>query len=352
MPFNTGSEGKVGSRTPAVPRLVARYRAEIERTLRFFLLERRLPLYGLVRYHLGFEDDQGESLPGYAGKALRPSLLLFAHEALGGEWPNVLPAATALELAHSFSLVHDDIQDGDRERHGHPTVWQLAGSAQAINAGDALRELAALAMFDLETCFPAKAVLRASQALDKAVLEMIEGQYLDLRFQEWAKIAREDYLEMAERKTGALLGVALRIGALLTGEDEEVISTFENCGRKLGLCFQIKDDQLGIWGDGSQTGKSIMSDIRGKKKSFPIVLALNGPRGDELAAIYARPTVDEADLQLVLQILGEAGAREMAQEAAEDYCSQALAELLRVELPPWAGEMVEELAQFLLTRER
>ncbi len=342
----------MGSGTLALPGILARYRAEIERELRVFLAERQALLYGMVRYHLGFQGPEGESIAGYGGKALRASLLLFVHEALGGEWTKALPGAAAIELAHSFSLVHDDIQDEDPERHGRPTVWRLAGSAQAINAGDALRELAALALLELQGCFPPAAVLRASEELDRAVLQMIEGQYLDLSFEEQLEITVPDYLGMVERKTGALLGAALRIGALLTTEDEEVISIFETCGRNLGLCFQIRDDVLGIWGDESQTGKSTMSDIYGKKKSFPVVLALNGPRGDELAAIYAQPTIDEADLQLVLQILSEAGARETAQEAAQDYCSQALAKLRTVELPPWAGEMVEELAQFLLTRER
>jgi geranylgeranyl diphosphate synthase type I len=193
-------------------------------------------------------------------------------------------------------------------------------------------------------------VLRASQLLDQATLEMIEGQYLDLKFEHQLEISVQDYLKMVERKTGALLGAALEIGALLASADERVIALFRNCGRKFGLCFQIGDDILGIWGDKSQTGKSIGNDILRRKKSLPIVCAVHGPRGAELRSIYRRAALDEARLPLIMEILEETGAREGAEALAEGYCSQALAELEGVKLPPWARGELEELTRFLLTR--
>ncbi|MFQ6117849.1 MAG: polyprenyl synthetase family protein, partial [Candidatus Bipolaricaulia bacterium] len=305
------------------------------------------PLYSMVRYHLGFDDGAA----GYSGKALRPSLLLFAHEALGGEPEKALPAAVALELVHSFSLVHDDIQDRDEERHGRPTVWRAIGPAQAINVGDALRELSALALLKLQGHFPAEVVLRASLTLDRATLEMIEGQWLDLAFEEQDEITVQDYLGMVERKTGALLGAALEIGALLAGAGEQIIGSFRRCGRELGLAFQIRDDLLGCWGDRTRTGKSTGNDILRRKKSLPIVCAIHSPRGDELRRIYRRAP-SEADLPRVLEILDGARAREEAEALAEEYCDRALAELEGVKLPRWAADGLEELAQFLLRRER
>ena len=337
----------MGNQTLAGPWILGRYRGKIERGLREFVADFELPLYRMVRYHLGFEGQP----QGYGGKALRPSLLLLAHEALGGEPEGALRAAIAVELAHNFSLVHDDIQDRDEERHGRPTVWQVAGEAQAINVGDALRELSALALISLQEGFPPETVLQASQVLNRAVLEMIEGQYLDLSFEDRLDITAQDYLGMIERKTGALLGAALEIGALLAGTDGQIVRSCESCGRKLGCCFQIRDDLLGIWGDQIQTGKSTASDILRRKKSLPIVYALNGEHGNKLRAIYRRPPA-EADLSQVLEILERVGAREEAEALAGEYCNQALAELEGAELPQWAWEGLEELVQFLLRRER
>ncbi|MFQ6090809.1 MAG: polyprenyl synthetase family protein [Candidatus Bipolaricaulia bacterium] len=336
----------------AAPRILGRYRGAIERELRELVADHKLPLYQMIRYHLGFEDRDGGNIDHYAGKALRPSLLLFAHEALGGELREALPAAVAVELTHSFSLVHDDIQDRDLERHGHPAVWQLFGVGQAINAGDALRELAALSMLELQGRFPPEVILGALQLLDRATLEMIEGQYLDLGFEAQSKVTIQDYLEMIERKTGALLGAALEIGAKLAGGDQQVIQSFKNCGRRFGLCFQIRDDILGIWGDRSRTGKSTTTDILRRKKSLPIVYLLNSPQGAELRPIYQKAALDKGDLRSVMEMLDEAGAREWSEGIAEEHCRQALAELKGMELPRWAGELLEELAQFLLTRER
>ena len=110
------------------------------------LAERQSPLYDMMRYHLGWIDAQGRPLPGSAGKALRPTLCLLACEAVGGTYHRALPAAAAVELVHNFSLIHDDIQDDDRERRHRPTVWSIWGKPQAINAGTAMRVLASLAL--------------------------------------------------------------------------------------------------------------------------------------------------------------------------------------------------------------
>lgn len=332
--------------TVVIPRVLGRYRGAIERALRDLVGDRDLSLYEMVRYHLGF----GDGATGHSGKALRPSLLLFAHEALGGEPGEALGAAVALELVHSFSLVHDDIQDRDKERHGQPAVWRVVGEAQAINVGDALRELAALALRGLQEHFPPETVLEASLLIDQATLEMIEGQWLDLAFEEWDGVTVQDYLGMVERKTGALLGAALEIGALLAGAGEGTIKSFKGCGRRLGLCFQIRDDLLGIWGDESRTGKSAGNDILRRKRTLPIIHAMNGSLGDELRQIYRRPP-SEADLPQVLELLDRAGARDGGEALAAEQCKLALAELEGIELPGWARQGLEGLVGFLLTRE-
>ena len=177
---------------------------------------------------------------------------------------------------HNFSLVHDDIQDRDDERHHRPTVWRVWGEAQAINAGDALRELGQMALSRAGAAgADAATVLAAGETLNRCALNMIEGQYLDLEYETRRAVGVDEYLTMVEHKTGALLGCSLALGALLAGGDRDVAARLEHAGRCLGLAFQIRDDALGIWGDSSATGKSSDSDIRRRKKSFPIVYALD-----------------------------------------------------------------------------
>lgn len=335
-------------RTATLPELLSRYRGGLEQALREVAFARELPLYRLIRYHLGFGED-GEG--NYLGKALRASLALFACEALTGDWRPALPAAVAVELVHSFSLVHDDIQDRDEERHGRPTVWRLWGIGQAINVGDALRELAALSLHRLKG-FPAEVILRAARVLDEAVLAMIEGQYLDLSYEERWDLTVQDYLEMVGRKTGALIGVALELGALLARpEEDDLHQRFREAGRWLGLAFQAKDDLLGIWGDPRQTGKSASSDLRNRKKTLPIVYALNEPDGQELRQLYSLPRLGEAELARILELLGRCGAREWAQARAEEFCERARAQL-EGSLPGWARRLWDELLEFIVQRER
>jgi geranylgeranyl diphosphate synthase type I len=138
-----------------LPAAFIRYREALDAKLRSLLTSGLPPgghpeeLHRMLRYHLGWEDAEGHPIGSGGGKALRPTLCLLACEAAGGDWRKALPAAAALELVHNFSLVHDDIQDRDRERRHRATVWSVWGEAQAINAGDALLALGSLAILDL-----------------------------------------------------------------------------------------------------------------------------------------------------------------------------------------------------------
>jgi geranylgeranyl diphosphate synthase type I len=226
------------------------------------------PLGLLVRYPLGLSEADGRPGPGIGGKLLRPSLVLFSCEALGGKPEKALPLACALELIHNFSLVHDDIQDGDEFRRGRPTAWKVFGLGQAINSGDALLVLALDTALSAD--LPDETKVLAQKALLSATLRMIEGQVLDLSA-EGKPLSVEGYLEMARRKTGALLGCALELGALAGGRpDLRELSLA--LGEELGLAFQIRDDILGIWGDPGENGKARGKRSSPKKAVFPCEL--------------------------------------------------------------------------------
>ena len=187
----------------SLPAAFEKYRTDIDSELKSVLLERRSPLYDMMRYHLGWIDERGNPLQNSPGKALRPTLCLLACEAVGEEYRQALSAAAAIELVHNYSLIHDDIQDDDRERRHSPTVWSLWGKPQAINAGTAMRILASLALERLSGCdIPVKKRLRVQQLLDESSLALIEGQYLDIHYESCPDIGMSDYLDMISKNCG------------------------------------------------------------------------------------------------------------------------------------------------------
>jgi geranylgeranyl diphosphate synthase type I len=236
--------------------------------------------------------------------------------------------AAAVELLHNFSLIHDDVEDDSPTRRHRPTVWALWGVPQAINAGDAMFTLARLALHGLGSRpIPPALAMDACMIFDHACLRLTEGQYLDMSFEGRLDVTVDEYLTMIEGKTAALLSASLELGALVGGADQATRRHLAEFGRSLGLAFQMQDDILGIWGDEAVTGKSAASDILTRKKSLPVVYALENPRvGEELRARYAQ-AIEPADVPAVLDLLALAGAREYAEQAAQAAHQAALDEL-------------------------
>ena len=338
-----------------LPSAFDRYRSAIDAEVRSALATYTAPLYDMLRYHLGWIDAQGRPADGTAGKALRPTLCLLACEALGDGYAQALPAAAAIELVHNFSLIHDDVQDDDRERRHRPTVWAIWGKPQAINAGTAMRVLASLTLLRLgDHGVPAEVQLEAQRLLDESCLRLIEGQYLDISFEGRLDVGLDEYLQMIGLKTAALISCALEVGALLAGSDRSTREAFRELGHNLGLAFQIRDDVLGIWGDEAKTGKPAGSDIRRRKKSLPIIYALErAPDGarEVLAGFYRGGAVDDEAVATVLGILDGIGARAKAQALAVACCERALARMGGMALAPWARQSLEEMADFLAQRD-
>ena len=335
--------------------VLERYRTEVNEEMQAVLAQRTSPLYDMLRYHLGWVNEQGRSSGEGGGKALRSTLCLLACEAVSGDYRIALPVAASLELIHNFSLIHDDIEDQSSQRRQRPTVWWLWGVPQAINAGDAMYALARLALLRLEDkgIAPAK-ILRAARILDETCLRLCQGQYLDISYQDRLDITVEAYLEMIGGKTASLIESALRIGALLGTDDEGAIERLQRCGRKLGLAFQMRDDVLGIWGTEETTGKSSLTDIQEKKKTLPIIYALEKATGQaraQLERIYSKASMEPEDVVVVRGILDAVGAQAYAQGKAEECYRQSLAELDGLSLRSPAQEELRILAAFLIERE-
>lgn len=335
-----------------IPAPFQRYRSELEAELKATVGNETIPLYTMIRYHLGWTDEHGHSTEGSPGKLLRPTLCLLACEAVGGNWRLALPAAAALELTHNFTLIHDDIQDRSKERRHRPTIWKIWGIAQGINAGDGMWAISQLALHRLQqNGFPPEKTIAASRLLSETCLRLCEGQYLDISYQSHPRITIKDYLEMIQKKTAQLFRCSLTLGALLGTGDPVLISRFDSFGKALGLAFQIHDDLLGICQEEKVTGKSSYTDITEKKKTLPIIYAQRQSRGEEkekFSCIYSKPKVSARDVCEVLQILRSTGAEGYTERFRQRYYRQALRELQEMRLPSWAKDELEEVAAFML----
>jgi geranylgeranyl diphosphate synthase, type I len=283
-------------------------------------------VYDMVRYHLGL-DGSGAS----AGKRMRPLLGLLAYASIAGDYRPALPGAAAVELGHNFSLVHDDIEDGDRERRHRPPVWAVHGVAQAINTGDMLFSLSRMALHRLtDLGFSDAKVLRLMRLYDETCVALCEGQYIDIATSENDDLMSvELYFDMIGRKTAALIAASIEAGALLASDDDEVIARYRGFGWALGLAFQLNDDLLGIWGAEQATGKE-PSDIARRKKTLPVIYAFEHAGPDDrarLTALYGNggPTAD--DVAEIIAILERTGARDYTRNEARRYRDEALAEL-------------------------
>ncbi len=314
--------------------------------------------YGQMRYHLGWVDTSFVPLKRNTGKMLRPLLLLLTYEAAGAwgfarkteghrdsslslptasTYPRApddithlqraLPAAVAIELTHNFTLIHDDIEDGDTERRHRPTVWKCWGIPQAINTGDGMFALSRLALWDALNCgVEGTTVARLGLILDRTVPIIIEGQYLDISFETRQDVSVAQYLEMIQRKTAALMSCAAAMGALLGTQDQTTIERLRTFGQALGMAFQVRDDILGVWATTSVSGKTAAGDLYHRKKSLPILHALEYASEQNkqiLRALYHREsTMTQEQVDTILAIFERTQTR--------DYCDTFLAEQCRL----------------------
>jgi geranylgeranyl diphosphate synthase type I len=269
----------------------------------------------MIRYHFGYDAPGNPK----SGKRLRPQLLLRTALEEGGPVECALDAAVAIEILHNYSLVHDDIEDGDELRHGRTTIWAQFGIPHGINAGDALCAISYLTLLHEEAVVPPNRVVEMLHVLHEANLLMCEGQGLDISFETRTSVTMAEYLEMIAGKTGALFAASCELGALAAGADPARAKEYARLGRAYGLAFQIRDDVLGTWGAPSVTGKPSGADIARRKWSFPVVWALGTPSSpdrDIVARAYARNArLDPGGVDDVIAALERLGARDAADDA-------------------------------------
>jgi geranylgeranyl diphosphate synthase type I len=303
------------------------------------------PIKAMIDHHMGWMEGQKPS-----GKRIRPLLTLLTCHATGGEWQTALPAASAIEIIHNFSLIHDDIEDDSETRRGRPTIWKLWGVPQAINTGDALFALARSSTKRLvkHGCSP-KTAMEVEGKLDRALLSLTFGQHLDLNFETQDSVSIESYLEMIEGKTAALLEAATSIGGVLSGRPPEQIEQLALFGKHLGLAFQITDDILGIWGDPEVTGKPSGDDLLIGKKTLPVIFGLE--RSVEFNSLWSKPDGRRESLEKMSTLLAECGAKSYAKDQADEHTRLALHSLTNLIPKEATSQELYALADRLLTRQ-
>jgi geranylgeranyl diphosphate synthase type II len=289
------------------------------------------------------------SLEG-GGKRIRPVLMLHAASLFTTELKPVYPAATAIELFHNFTLLHDDIMDHAGIRRGLPSVHVRYGENCAILSGDAM---SIMAFRFLSRCEPTK--LTPLLALfSTTALEVCEGQQHDMEFESKHEVSIADYLEMIRLKTAVLIACSLKMGAILSGADEYSSNLLYDFGIQAGIAFQLQDDWLDVYGDENSFGKTIGGDICENKKTFILLKALEMSSGKDRTSlqewIRKRDFDPKEKIESVREIFSRTGAAEETKKLMVHYHNQAIHTLTKLPIVDADKEELRKFAGQVLSR--
>jgi geranylgeranyl diphosphate synthase type II len=284
-----------------------------------------------------------------SGKRIRPLLLLLACDLFGGNVNDALNAAFAVEVFHNFTLVHDDIMDAAELRRGKPTVFKQHGMNKAILVGDAMHLHAHRYLLKV----PANCFSDTMNVFNKAAIEIIEGQQMDMDFEVRMDVTVEEYLKMIEYKTSVLLAAALKMGAIIGGASITEQEKIYHFGLNLGLAFQIKDDYLDTFGEGEKVGKKIGGDILRNKKTFLWLTAWNNANHTQKNALEKLITItDEREkISGVLEIFNQLQVKEKTAQTIQDFYDAGLANLESIRVKEEFKKPLHDIAVLLQQRE-
>lgn len=296
-------------------------------------------------YHLGYWNADASPADG-GGKGIRPTLAILSARAANAGDDIGIPAALACELIHNFSLLHDDVMDGDTERRHRRTAWAEFGESAAILAGDALSSLAG----ELLAESPSATASWAIRCVSAATRRLIAGQAADLAFESRDVVPLGECLTMSDDKTGALMACSASLGAVLADAPAELATGLADYGAHLGLAFQLTDDLLGIWGDPARTGKSTNSDLQSRKKSVPAVYALqtDSRAGERLREIYTNHAeLDDERIAEAAALIAATGAQSWTRQRVDAEIESAVRCIDALSMPYSIAEEFTQLARRL-----
>lgn len=292
--------------------------------------------------------DPNEYFLRLGGKRIRPVLCLMGNELFDEINPDAWHTASAIELFHNFTLIHDDIMDKAPLRRGMQTVHAKFGESTAILAGDVMLVKA----YDYLNQISGSYIHAVLHLFNKTAMEVCEGQQMDMDFEQMNEVRHDEYLKMIELKTSVALAASLQVGSILGGAGERNQNLIYQFGKKLGIAFQVQDDYLDAFGDPKKFGKQVGGDILSNKKTFLLIHAL------EVASVKNKTELqkllrssDEKKVENVLNIYKEAGVDEWALQLKNKYLDAALNHLEDIAVLSKRKEPLRELAHFLIQRE-
>jgi geranylgeranyl diphosphate synthase, type II len=285
---------------------------------------------------------------GLGGKRIRPVLCLMGNELFGPIADDAWQLATAIELFHNFTLIHDDIMDKARLRRGQQTVHEKFGLPTALLAGDVMMVVG----YDYLSRIQSPHIRRILQIYNQTAVKVCEGQQLDMDFEDRLQVSLEEYLSMIELKTSVLLAASLQIGSILGGAGPGNQQHIYNFGKSLGLAFQVQDDYLDSFGDPVKFGKQVGGDIVAGKKTFLLIKTLELASGSQHRQIKQLESADAADkIAGMLQIFQACGVDAWARELKEHYMEDAYRHLEDIAVLSDRKEPLRQLASYLVQRE-
>lgn len=280
---------------------------------------------------------------------MRPFVVVKSCEAVGGKVDDALPAATAVELVHNFTLIHDDIMDNDYLRRGVPTVHTIWGAPIGILSGDLLfAEAFNVLLSGGGSCERSR---RSAEILAKATIILSEGQNMDVAFESRIDVSEAEYLDMTYKKTGALFQASAEIGGVAGGGNECSICLLSEYGRNMGIGFQIFDDYLGMTSKDEIIGKSVGNDIREGKKTLIVIKTLASPARSQLLKVLGKPTASDSEIAKLLESMRQHGVLDYVYKKAEAYVRQATVAISKLPQSP-SREVLKELAKYSISRKK
>jgi len=280
------------------------------------------------------------------GKRVRPVLCLMGNELFDEIIADAWHAATAIELFHNFTLIHDDIMDKAPLRRGKQTVHTKYNDSTALLAGDVMLVRA----YEYLNKISSAHLRKVLSLFNRTAIEVCEGQQMDMDYESKNDVSMNDYLKMIELKTSVALAASLKVGALLGGGGERNQNLLYEFGRKLGIAFQVQDDYLDAFGDNNKTGKQVGGDILANKKTFLLIHAMeSASHKKELEQLIRTNPTDK--VEKVVAVYKDCKADEWARQLKNKYFDEALNHLEDIAVLSKRKEPLRELALFLVQRD-
>jgi geranylgeranyl diphosphate synthase type I len=291
------------------------------------------------------------------GKRLRPIMTIKSCEMFGGTEIDALPAASAVEFIHNFSLVHDDIMDNDDIRHGIPTVHKHFGMPLAILSGDILFSKA----FHMLSCnsndlIKKNSLLEMLRRLSTACIEICEGQAQDILLTKLNSFpTEEEYIEMISKKTAALFEVSCAMGVLSSRDASETdVKNLASFGKNSGIAFQLIDDLIGIKGNSKLTGKTVGNDVREGKKTFPILLSIKNVepmKRQKIIKVFGSKSCNQSDIEEAVKIISSVQIEQTVRDTAMKYIEKAI-NSISIYNESYSKNMLLEILFFIVNRSK